>query len=349
MFYISGCALNEPVSLIDLSDPSAENPNTPGTTSVPSPTLEFNIGGTYICTADQFSNDEFFFSYPMAIECIAFYKNGRCIIRGNYWEGTHDIAGDYSVDGDNVLVKLDLDAQDTFLQRGDDELFFYIISDDEIIIDRPFYSSAAGDSFRCQTLASIEQGKPGIIEADVVKYGFRQYTATLSTLKTEEWIGFTNSPTDDIIRFTIILPDGYEMNNFTFYNINNLPNTDEKGEIRSPVKLHEEQQMPCNIETLQKFEDEFWAEHESRVDPGSFPYYGGKNVSFSGREIFMAHRDLQTFYQHVLYMTLDEYVFMINFCSQKKYPETEQVELFDSYIGIIASIEIVEVIVPDTM
>ena len=342
MFFISGCAGNETSIPVDLTEPSAEVSDTPATSSDTSPTQEFNIEGTYICTGDFYSDNESFISFPESIPHVTFYENGTCKIRADYYEGLRELIGDYSVDGDCVFVKLD--SQELFSPEDwvemDNEFVFNIINDDKITIDRQFYMVAAGDPFTRLTLACIEQGNTGSIKTGVVKDGFRQYTITRSAIMTEEWIWYLYSPIYGMIRFTIMLPDGYEMNNFFIYRENGFPNIEEWGIIRSPVKLDEEQQMPSNIETLQKYEEEFWTKYEDGYNSGSFPYYGGEMVSFGEKDIFIAHRDVGSSYLHAFFMTVDDYVFRLHLLNQSKYPETE---LLDLYFGIMSSIEIVEV------
>jgi len=347
---ISGCSLNETNTSAGLSESSAENPATsysPSDTQVTptetTPTLEFSIEGTYICTGDYYNNNEFFLTFPEYIPHITFYKDGTCKIRAFYNEGLRELIGGYSVNKNSIFVKLD--SQEQFAPEDwremDDEFVFEIINNDEITIDRQFYMVAEGTSFTRLTLASIEQGNPGSIKTGVVDDGFRQYTATRSTIMTEEWLWFIVYPPYGTIRFTIILPDGYEMNNFIIYKENGFPNIEEYGIIRSPVKLDEEQQMPSNIETLQKYEEEFWTKYEDGYNSGSFPYYGGEMVSFGEKDIFIAHRDVGSSYLHAFFMTVDDYVFRLHLLNQSKYPETE---LLDLYFGIMSSIETVEVI-----
>jgi|GEM_PF-1236429 len=110
---------------------------------------EFNALGTFICASDSFET-EFHKKYPSTIPLIAFYSADTCHVRVNYGEGMCDVAGFYTIEGENINVKLDF--RDTIFEGigteyMDNQYVFSIVSNKQIVIDRDCYTVNQGDCF----------------------------------------------------------------------------------------------------------------------------------------------------------------------------------------------------------
>ena len=112
---------------------------------------KFDVLGTFICSDESFKT-EFHKKYPSTIPLIAFYEAGTCHFRINYSEGMFDVSGFYTVESNNIKVKLNLnntifmDAK-TGEKYMDDQYVFTIMNNNKIVIDRECYAVNSGDLF----------------------------------------------------------------------------------------------------------------------------------------------------------------------------------------------------------
>lgn len=110
-----------------------------------------NIIGEYICQGYMY--EEFMDEYPEFVPSINFYDDGSCKLRVYYIGGVDDVKGEYSVKGDEIHVKLDLEwtffegTDSAGLPYMDDEYIFTITDEDHLVIDREFYVVHAKESF----------------------------------------------------------------------------------------------------------------------------------------------------------------------------------------------------------
>lgn len=144
---ISLCLLTSVVILVNYIS-SNKLQNKPGDNKL----YEFNIIGKYICSNDYWK-DDFFIKNPQKVPFILFESNNKCSILVNYLGGLENVKCSYSKEKDTVKVKVDLKGTpfDGTYNDGrpymEDEYIFNIIDDNNIVIDKGFYTVNAGDYF----------------------------------------------------------------------------------------------------------------------------------------------------------------------------------------------------------
>ena len=147
---LSGCAIFQNSST-ESNSSSSSMPNSESSLSSSSKydVSQFDVLGKFYCSNDYY-NIEWFENNPESIPSIEFFKDGRCILFVNYFEGTCDISGVYSIEGNKIKVELDFQGtifEGTGTEYMDDQYVFTIISDNEITIDKGYYTVEAGDPF----------------------------------------------------------------------------------------------------------------------------------------------------------------------------------------------------------
>ena len=108
-----------------------------------------DIQGSYVCAGDYYK-DEFFSKNPQNIPSIAFFSQNKCELKVNYFEGIAVISGVYVIEGENVLVDIELD--DTIFEENGvkympDSYCFRFISEEQLVVDNGFYGVNDGDIF----------------------------------------------------------------------------------------------------------------------------------------------------------------------------------------------------------
>ena len=148
VFLLSGCMIINP-------KPSGSQV-TSNDTSSNSLKVNFDIFGEYICFDDYYVSEDYVYK-PAIMGSVTFYDGNRCQFFVNYLEGESDVEGTYSINGNTIYVKLDIENSffkgidpHTGEKYMDDQYVFTIVSNDEIIINNGFYAVNAGDSFKRQ-------------------------------------------------------------------------------------------------------------------------------------------------------------------------------------------------------
>lgn len=113
---------------------------------------EYTIIGKYTCSNDYWK-DDFFIQNPEKVPFILFEDNNNCSILVNYLGGLANVKCSYSIEKNTVKVKAYLagtpfdGTYDDGRPYMEDEYIFNIMDDNNIIIDKGFYTVGAGDKF----------------------------------------------------------------------------------------------------------------------------------------------------------------------------------------------------------
>ena len=150
---LSGCTtIIDSQSSTDASTGTGVSSSELSTSSSSKP--EFKILGQYVCDSD-YHRDDFNVQHPESVPFITFRDDGNCSLYVNYLNGCEYVHGTYSIENDRIQVELDFHG--TYFEGKidpatggpwmDNHYVFQIIDDNQIIIDREFYTVNAGDTF----------------------------------------------------------------------------------------------------------------------------------------------------------------------------------------------------------
>ena len=125
--------------------PTSDTPDNETIVYVQSPEDEFDVIGKFICASD-YHRSAFSLRSPQTIPSITFFEDGKCSLYVNYLEGGCAVSGEYSVNGDEIHVELDIEG--TIFQTYMNDTYMFVISDDNTLtIYRGFYTVDDRDKF----------------------------------------------------------------------------------------------------------------------------------------------------------------------------------------------------------
>ena len=177
----------------------------------------------------------------------------------------------------------------------------------------------------------IENNQPSLENGLEQKENGRQYTRTVGIYETQDWSNYFSLPGSEQISYTFILPDDYILSSSVVY-IDNV----KVGEFGPPVRLKEDQRMPESLDDICRDMD----------DDRNGRYYDSEMIIREGVRIFLSRSivypdgpgDIDVWYPHTFYTQIDDIIFYVSFYPLVKYPDPE---LFDVYLNVVSSIEIV--------